>query len=299
VFLNFSQFFIFLKKKLDIEDYFQKYVLSLHLNKSDTQVMKKVITSFFCTLFIQSIFAQDAFLYTAKNPEYSIQFLKRIENNIIFSRLEDILDDGSVRLLCNLDSKTNIEKLFFGDINALVEFCFEPDFDAPFGFRILRDRLTGKSCLLEVKNIPNYEKVQQEVLKKYPTTGFSLERLESTPDSVLRQSAKHNNAQRQKQREERLALYTVNTVSLPVDNQFTETLYEKVVALIENFDSKQASRNKGYRVTFRYVVENEVRTLSISDEPQGDALKMINLCRQIVKDVETNNFQESKYMELK
>ncbi len=257
-------------------------------------MLKKLAIVSFCMLFIQSIFAQDTLLHGKKSPEYSTQFLKRIENNIIRMGLEEILEDGSIRVHYNLKSKTDVEKLFFGDFNGPVEFCFEPEFGAPFGFRILR---MGKSYSLEVKNIPNYEKVRQELMKKYSTTGFSLKQLESVPDSIIQKSAKHNYAMWQKQREESLILFKVETQSFPVSNQLVETLREKIAALIEHFDGNQVSWNRDYRVTFRCVVENEVWTLSIKDELQGDALVLSDLCRQIVADAGTSKLDESNYLE--
>jgi hypothetical protein len=262
-------------------------------------MLKRIVTVSFCILFIEGIFAQSTFLSAEKSPEYSAQFLKRIENNIIRMGLEDLLEDGSINAHYNLDSKTGIEKLFFGDINAPVEFFFEPDFDAPFGFRILRNSSMDESYSLEVKNIPNDEKVRQELLKKYPAKGFSIEQLESVPDSVRRQSAQYNNAQWQKQREERLVLSRVETRSFPVCNRFAEILYKKVVALIEHFDGNQVSRRmEGYRVTFRCVVENEVWTLLIKEVPQENVGRMFDLCKQIMMDADVNKLNETKYIAL-
>jgi hypothetical protein len=53
----------------------------------------------------------------------------------------------------------------------------------------------------------------------------------------------------------------------------------------------------GYDVTFRTVVDDEVWSLKIH-EPTGNALKMADICRQIMTDMETKTFKESKYVEL-
>ncbi|MFR0765268.1 MAG: hypothetical protein ACLSHL_15885 [Alistipes communis] len=52
---------------------------------------------------------------------------KRVENNIDRCNLENILPDGSVEVLYNLGSKSDLERLFFDRFNAPVEFFFRPN----------------------------------------------------------------------------------------------------------------------------------------------------------------------------
>ena len=106
--------------------------------------MKRIIFAcFFYILSITSAFSQEAEeYYTCGN------FLKRIEYN----------STGYVTNY-NIKSKSDIEKLFFGDFNALTEFCYEPSNQVipciPSGFRIIKDSLNS-SYVLEVKHISNY-----------------------------------------------------------------------------------------------------------------------------------------------
>jgi hypothetical protein len=73
------------------------------------------------------------------DPPGGGQFLKRIEYNLLGNGLQ------------NLKSKTEVEKLFFGDFNAKLEFFVEPSFEGAYGFRIVRDTLTA-SHLIELKS---------------------------------------------------------------------------------------------------------------------------------------------------
>jgi hypothetical protein len=74
-----------------------------------------------------------------------------------------------------------------------------------------------------------------------------------------------------------------------------------MVSFIDNFKARGTPPSSTCTgcpsVTFSAVVKDEVWSLWIY-EPQGNALKMANLCRQIITDVETNTLNESKYVEL-
>jgi hypothetical protein len=228
--------------------------------------MKKiVITSFLCMLFIPIAISQNGEHVNGGN------FLKRIEYNIHFSTVY------------NFDSKGDVEKLFFGEFNAPVEFFYDPSFEASTkgasGFRIVRDSLKS-SYVVEIKHIPNHEKVYREVWDRYSTMVDYEEKYKLF-------------------KKEQIKLFKIETLSFPVSDQFAENLYKKTVSLIDNFKAKGVSPIivDGYSVTFRTVVDDEVWSLWIH-MPQGNALKMVDLCRQIITDVEANTFEESKYVEL-
>ena len=63
--------------------------------------MNRIITVFFAILLLQTVSARD----------YPVQFSKRIENNFVKCRLENVQPDGSIKPLSNLDGKTDIEIL--------------------------------------------------------------------------------------------------------------------------------------------------------------------------------------------
>ena len=208
--------------------------------------MKRIIAAgFLAVLFVSLVSSQTG-------EHYGGRFLKRIEYNKMMGEF-------------NLDSKGYVEKLFFGDFNAPVEFLYWPAFEGASGFRIIRDSL-NTSYILEVKHILNYKDAAEKANEKYPY---------SNP----------------KYFEEIIKLYKVETRSYPISNRFAEKIYEEMVSTINNFKAKSVSMlvNDGYSVTFRTVVEDEVWTLNIH-MPQGDALKMADLCRQIMADADADKF---------
>ena len=177
----------------------------------------------------------------------------------------------------NTSSKGAMEKLFFGDINASVEFFFPNS-----GFRIVRN-LSCTSYILEIKYISNYKEVQEEAQKKYPIT----------PDI----KPEHLQSALLKQYDEMFKHYKIETLSFPISNQFAERLYKKMGVFIGNFKAKGVPPVifDGYWVTFRTVVDDEVWSLNIH-APQGDALKMSDLCMQIIADALANKLDEQRYI---
>lgn len=77
------------------------------------------------------------------------RFLKRLENNYIDNTIVQ-KPDGRIDGRYNFDSKTALEKRFFADFNAKVEYFVNPTFRPIVGFRIYLDSLDA-SYLLEVK----------------------------------------------------------------------------------------------------------------------------------------------------
>jgi len=240
--------------------------------------MKKLfITGFLWGLLIPMVFSQTG-------EHTGGRFLKRIEYNLLMG-------------IFNLDSKGGVEKLFFGDFNAPVEFLYTPSFDGSSGFRIVIDSAKS-SYILEVKYISNYKEVRKETSEKYPMRGISLTDSRIMPKDTLDAIAEYNRAMSAKSFEESVKLYKVDTKTYPISNQFAENLYRKMVSTINNFKAKSIPGqiiSDGYSVTFRTVVEDEVWSLNIH-MPQGDARQVANLCRQIIMDTEANQFDESKYI---
>jgi hypothetical protein len=213
-------------------------------------------------------------------------FLKRVEYNFF--------TNGSY----NFKSKTEVEKLFFGDFNAKLEFFVAPSFEGAYGFRIVEDSLT-RSCLIELKSISNFGEVNAQLNKEYPSIGFPAKEISSLSSENRKQAQEHNQAMYKKRNEESLKRYTVCTQRFPVKDNFADKLYAEVVTAINDFKGRGAPPIilDGYTVTFRCVVEDEVWTLSIH-MPKGDMAKLTDICKQIFKDVEANNLDESKYITL-
>ena len=248
--------------------------------------MNRIITAFFAILLLQTVSARD----------YPVQFSKRIENNYIKSRLENVQPDGSIKPFSNLDGKTDIENLFFEDFNAPVEYFFEREFIEVLGLRIVRDS-SDRYYLLEVKSLPKFQEVNRALEKEYPSIGTPLKDLDTVTDSMIRQSVEHNLAMYAKCQEEAPKRYRVETRTFRIGDRFAEALYNKFVNWIDRFDSKAEGPSVGYWATFRCVVDNEVWTLSLNDEFTADAVALSDLCREIIADAVAGRLDEAKYLE--
>ena len=234
--------------------------------------MKKIILFIFLSGFLLPIvYSQD------REHIGGGHFTKRIEYNLKMK--------GG--LANNLNSKGSIEKLFFGDCNAPIEFFYLPSREAAYKetyscFRIVK-KSSNTDYILEVKYILNYVEVQ----KKFEGKLFYYENGKLV----------YNEDDAKKINEEQLKLYKVKSKSIRISDQFAEQFYEKMVSLINNFKAKDAPPliGHGYNVVFRNVVEDEVWTLNIH-MPKGDALKISDFCREIITDALASKFDESKYM---
>jgi len=249
----------------------------------------KFIVAFFCVFYFIS------FTFSQNIDHNGGRFLKRVEYNKNFDSY-------------NLSSKDNTEKLFFGNINAPVEFYFNPSSEInpciPSGFRIIQDSLNGQ-YLMEIKWVSNYREASKEAdiearderhLIEIPAT-----MLDSLPRHVFNLILDYNsNAVRLRRYFNVLPTYfKVETLSLPISNQLAELLYENFVFIINDFKAKGVLPIilDGYSVTFRTVVEDEVWSLNIH-MPKGDALFMSNRCRLIITDAINNQFDEEKYISM-
>ena len=221
--------------------------------------MKKIsIISLLLILFIPFAFSQ---------YEGHGRFIKRIEYNV----------------------QGETKRIFFGDFNAPVEFTYLPSSTAALnkelisGFRIVRD----STNILEIKYISNYKEADEEVKRKYPVKGRNLTTI-------------HNKTALAKQHEEMSKLFKIETVSFPVSDQLAENLHKKMVWLIDNFEADKSLpplMTGGYSVEFRVVIDYELWSLII-DMPQGNVLKMSDLCRQIITDAITDKMDMKQYIKI-
>ncbi len=217
------------------------------------------------------------------------RFLKRIENNLIQGEY-------------NLNGKGDVEKLFFGDFNAFVEFTFQPSFGTALGFRIVRNSLNS-SYSLELKYVSNYEEANKEASKKYPPIGLSSSELSSISMADHKQIIAHNRVAFARKNEEMRKLFKIETRVYPLSNRLAEKLQQKIVSTITNFEPKAMSNpdvvsiiRDGYSVTFRTVVDNAVLFSLWIQNPNKNILKMAELCKQIMKDAHANRLDEQKYL---
>lgn len=254
--------------------------------------MKRIIFAcFVCVFSIPFAFSQN--VATHFNGGNS---LKRIENNMT-------LGVG----FYNIYSKSNIEKLFFGDFNALIEFCYDPSSEVnpcvPSCFRIIRDSLNS-SYILEVKHISNYREASKEASKEVEKAqmrqllDLPAGLLGSLPRDVFNRIFEYNrniyDNKYKKYYEELPKHFKVEIKSIPISNQFAEKLYKMMGSFIDNFTAKGVPGmvSDGYSVSFRTVVADEVWSLRIH-EPRGNAEIMTNLCMKIIKDANDDQLDES------
>jgi hypothetical protein len=210
----------------------------------------------------------------------------------------------------NFESKSGVEKLFFGDFNAPVEFFVAPSFESAYGFRIVRDSVRA-AYFLEEKHIINYDEVAAQLSGKYPSIEFpaALYSTSASEEEKGQAAQQYNAAMRVKQEEAKIKRYEVYAQSFPINNSLADELYAKVAATVDNFSEEREppATVDGYIVvrliidgscvTFRYVVEDEVRALTVQ-EPEGELGRLTDICNRIVKDAKANWLNEQEYITL-
>ena len=261
--------------------------------------MRKIFICFLLSkFFVLTLFSQ--------NGDYIGEgfFTKTIEHNRIASTETNDY---------NQKSKSDVEKLLFGDFNAPFEFFYNPPFpgygnddsEVQSGFRICRDSSVN-SFVLQIKKISNYDEARSKAVEFRPKSIPSL----SASDEIKKQIADYNREVYPKYVNEVQKHLTVETISYPISNQFAEKISEKMSSFIQNFKAsgspidvnKDGSitihiMDDGYDVTFRTVVGSEVWSLK-NHLPTGTALKMSDFCRQILKETNENKFNDEYFTKL-
>ena len=206
--------------------------------------------------------------------------------------------------------KGAIEQMILGDFYAPVEFFISTSHESPSGFRMLKDSLSDHYTL-EIKYITNYFEENYVLGNMYNITYFPVHLISSFPEVMREQILAHNHNRYMytKYFVELPEHFQVKTCSFPVSDQFAENLFSNMASFIDNFkarrDSPVVGNNgaisriisaDGYSVEFSAVAGSELRSLCIGHPTTGNAQKMEELCRQILTDAITNEFDESKYM---
>ena len=263
--------------------------------------MKKFfISSFLWAFVIQLVFSQ--------NDDHieGGSFLRRVEYNLIKKGGE--FNDTTCSNLYNLNSKSDVEKVMFEDINSPIEFFFNPSYrymsEILSGFRIVRDSV-NMSYILEVKRISNYNEAVREARieagkwRRDHLINLPEKILNSLPEEVviLLRDYNRNISVDQIYSEEFPKHLKVKTISLKISDQFAEHLQRQMIWFIGTFKARGVPLTiaDGYSVTFRTIVGDEVWSLNVH-EPQGDIVKLSNVCRQIITDVTNNQLDDLKYV---
>ncbi|MDR3245228.1 MAG: hypothetical protein LBT50_02205 [Prevotellaceae bacterium] len=245
--------------------------------------MNKLLLIFLLIFVTQAGFSQNDEAAGSGNGR---RFLKIVENNYMNSAVI-ISSTGKKTGMYNVKSKIDEEQLFFGDINAMIEFFVMPSFESAYGFRIVRDS-TDTSYILETKEISNWKEINSEMEKKFPSKSIPASQAISMSKEESEEIGRHNREMYYKQRTESLQLYSKGIVSksFPVKDALVEKLYGTISSAIKDFVMKgsPAGIMDGYSVTFRCVVGDEVWSLTIH-QPDGEMKQLTDFCQQLLKEL--------------
>lgn len=225
---------------------------------------------------VSTVFAQEI------NRDLAVRYTKTIEPNR--------LDSSD-----SMDSKTGLDKRFFGDFNARIEYLHNPK----TGLRVYK--LPGAtSFVLEVKWVSNYKEVNEQLNKEFPMKGISINDISSISKEESDRITAHNRDMLAKTFAERLKRYKIEAITAPISDSFADGLYDKTVSLLRTALPVGKSPEAifgGDMVTFRCVVDdNEVWTLRYH-VPDGEYKTLSDLLQAMIADVEAGTFDENKYIE--
>ncbi|WP_456059055.1 hypothetical protein [Alistipes sp.] len=217
-----------------------------------------------------------------------------------------VLHATSVEGVDNIESKSPLEKVLFGNTNAKVEFVVEPSFEGAYGIRVIKDS-SETSSSLDVKRIINWKEVEKQMQKAFPVKGYTIQELnakiaerEKMSEEERELSILKSRIRNEKREKESLKRYQVHTFIIPISDLFAEKLYAKFVSFIDDFKAKELEPNllmgDGETTVFRCIVDQEIWTLSIPFKTEEKARELSDLCKQIVEDAEAGRFDESKYI---
>ena len=265
--------------------------------------MKK--TAFTVSLCFIVLFASAQHFRKIIENKYSI---RRTLFKIDTTRQHDasVLHATSVEGVDNIESKSPLEKVLFGNTNAKVEFVVEPSFEGAYGIRGIKDS-SETSSSLEVKRIINWKEVEKQMQKAFPVKGYTIQELnakiaerEKMSEEERELSILKSRIRNEKREKESLKRYQVQTFIIPISDLFAEKLYAKFVSFIDDFKAKELEPNllmgDGETTVFRCIVDQEIWTLSIPFKTEEKARELSDLCKQIVEDAEAGRFDESKYI---
>lgn len=251
------------------------------------------------TLFVLFLFSWNIIMSQSVNHTDGGYYLKTVEYNI-FNRS---VSEESTRY--NLEHKSILDRIFFGSKNSFVEFVFK---DSPEGsneataFRINKNR-QADSYKLEVMRLEdmakvyNLERTLSEKTTQIPLP-FWISRV--IPMETAVQIREHNKqASILKVNDDLYKPYHPNPKVFVISKDLAEKMHRKISMLIDTFKGEGVLVHivDGYVVTFRCVMEDELWALSIHI-PQGRALQLSDLFRQMISEGFSNNIEESKYIKL-
>lgn len=248
--------------------------------------------SFFLMIMIFLLFGVNYPLYCTDHTDGGY-FLKRIEYNILMRGL--MKSDN----LYNVNNKSIIDRVFFGETNSPVEFVIQTSFEGAFGLRLIKDS-SDSVCLIEVMSMPNSDEIVRILSKKENEILLPYELQSSISLEVMNRINEYNKKVIcDKQCGEIYKPYRTKTKMIAVSQLLVDKLYYKTVSLIESFKAEGIPPliSDGDEVTFRCVVGSELWTLIIHD-PQKRALQLSDIYRRIILDIRNDELNELVYLNL-
>lgn len=260
------------------KDYYKRNVI--HMKKN-------ILTTIVSILFMHILLAQSA------DHIKGGHFSKKVEYNVIMKGMTE--SDNRY----NLNSKSALDRVFFGEINSPVEFVLRTLFEGASGLRIVKNE-SDNTYRVEVTNMPNSDEVTSILLKKENEILIpnELQRL-MTLDVLDKINEYNKNVIYTKQKGEIYEPYRTESKSLIISKSLARKLHRKIISLIDSFKAEGIPPliADGNEVTFRCVVGDELWTLTIHS-PQRKALQLSDLCKQIIADSNNNKLNESAYLKL-
>lgn len=254
-------------------------------------MQKSILTFAFLYTFIGAGFAQNVKIDTVR----TVILTKSIEK-ISVGRPDKKEEDWTI-----MDYTLDLERLFWGDQYAQVEYLIIPSFEGASALRILPDPTTNGS-ILEVKHITNWGEEQDKLYEEFPGISLTSQHMSMIPKETFDLIVKHNNSMIYKRFKKSLNLYKIKTKQIPVNDRFAKQLYstlKKVIAASEKEKKIPFLMGDGERNILRCVVGDEIWTLNYSYETSdGNIRKISDIYKQIIKDVEAGNLDESKYRKI-
>lgn len=254
--------------------------------------MKKDNCVFFVFLFYVFLQCMPCFSQIKENATGG-RFEKIIEFNIVGTHI--LIDTVTLnKELCidyNMNSKSEYEKLLFGDKNATVEFIIEPSFGGVYGFRLLNN------CI-EAKFVKNYKEITDMLRKMYPTKDSSHRIRETITEEEFQEILRYNSNIYAERINKSFTLYRIGCVSRQTSDSFSKMLLDCIHNFIDNFRGVYSDGivADGESCIFRCVVGDEVWKLRIH-APRGRAKDLVNICNRIYSDIKNQMFNEKEYIQ--
>lgn len=242
----------------------------------------------------------------AGNP--SLPDGRRLPERIETTRFSRTVGPNRMDASDSVVGKQRLDRRFFGDFNARVEYLLEPSSSETFGCRIYRGA-TDTAYVMEVKRVANYKEVEKQLQKEFPSIGIPAEDFFSTPKEEHERILAHNRKMWRAMAAERLKRYRIEAHSIPISDRLADRLYETTREGIRSVEPEKKRYTAdgdeittvifdGAVATFRCVVDDDMVWVLRYHAPTGELKRLSELFRAMIADVEAGTFDEAKYLGL-